>query len=255
MIATVTFASGKTDGAQWTALAIYPNGVRPERLELYPAAYVGDGAELTGVQVLDEFETMSGPVIVVPASIMGRAYDGALTLAFERDGDLAVGSGWPPIVVGLAAGVSKLSVEAPDLEPLFRLPALGVAWSPSSDPMVAFGYATRRLETTSIEAFVAVVGTNAHLAEQCVGVVVTDCRLGPRELRLLAASTHRTLSGSGASRRLAIAISTAEPIEYKADPNVRRALEGISGPPEAENAASLVAHAALVEAVRSRSVR
>ena len=54
MIATVTFASGTADGAHWSAFGVYPNGVRPERLELYPAAYAGDGAEMTGVQVLDD---------------------------------------------------------------------------------------------------------------------------------------------------------------------------------------------------------
>ncbi|MBK6426826.1 MAG: hypothetical protein IPF82_11710 [Blastocatellia bacterium] len=70
-------------------------------LELYRAAYAGDGAEMTGVQVMDEFETMSGPVLMAATTSLGEVYDVALTMAFARSAELEIGSGWPPVVIGI----------------------------------------------------------------------------------------------------------------------------------------------------------
>ncbi len=103
MSATVRDILGK-DG-QAVGAGIFPRGEETAKLELYRVAYAGDGAELTGVQVIDEFETMSGPVMISAVSSLGATYDAALTMAFERSADLDIGSGWPPVVIGLDAAI------------------------------------------------------------------------------------------------------------------------------------------------------
>jgi len=151
---------------------IFPAGAMPAGLELYRAAYAGDGAELTGLQVLDEFETMSGPVIVCPVTSLGEAYDAALTLAFARSADLEIGSGWPPVAIGLDATI----------------------------PIDASGLA----RATVLDVDVVLAGG----ALQAVAVVVTSRNVNAAALRRAADAVRALLTPA---LSLVVAISTAQP--------------------------------------------
>jgi L-aminopeptidase/D-esterase-like protein len=228
MIATVIHVSKQEPEGSWGATAIYPGGVKPRRLELYAAAHFGNGAELTGIQVLDEFGTMSGPVLVVPESAVGIAYDGALSLAFERDEDLAIGSGWPPLVIPLETFDGAGSITAGDLGPLFayrgqRVPDgldRGLRY-----PGGGVGYAMQALRTLSCEAFVLAHDGLPDLGRQRVGIVVTDVAVGPRDLREIAAHATGVLSRQLDDRALTVAVSVATPIRYDPEQRTRRALD------------------------------
>jgi hypothetical protein len=238
MIATVTFVRKDVADRTWRAFAIHPRGIRPPALELYAAAYAGDGAELTGTQVLDEFGTMSGPILVVPEQILGSAYDAALTFAFDRDADLAIGSGWPPLVVGLDEdlGGAARGMDAADLAPLFReSERVSVAEGP-----VKLGYATKKVGGTTIEAH-AVVRRSSTLESICLVVLVTDASIGPRELRRLAGSALAWI-GTRFARRLSVAVSVAEPTRYDPAQAARRVLDRGSLTAELETAALETTH-------------
>lgn len=174
------------------AAAIFPNGDRTAKIESYRVAYAGDGAELTGCQVIDEFETMSGPVMICPVSALGSAYDVALTQAFARSDDLEVGSGWPPVIIGLDLAI------------------------PVSVASLA------RADADGIEVFLL------DGALQSVAVLVTALDLSVATLGRLASSARSVLRSP---LTLVIAVSTAtpgaggRPWSVETDAAVRRALE------------------------------
>jgi hypothetical protein len=249
MIATVTHVTKDDPGARWGATAIYPRGLKPERLELYSIGYAGDGLEMTGLQVVDEFGTMSGPVILVPETEVGLAYDGALTLAFERDDGLAIGSGWPPVVIGFDPGTSpnRPKYVAGDLAQLFREPPPSNAWRTDAGAgygVSGIGYAasTQIAElgnnTAALEAFVLVNGDPNDGGAQRVAVLITSAPVGPRDLRRVAEGAYGMLGADRDRRRLAVAISVAEPTEYDPKRDTRRALDG----PAMEGIAAAAAH-------------
>jgi hypothetical protein len=251
MIATVTHVTNDDPGARWGATAIYPRGIKPKRLELYAIGYAGDGCEMTALQVIDEFGTMSGPIILVPDTEVGLAYDGALTLAFERDDGLAIGSGWPPVVVGFDAGPSpnRPKYAASDLVQLFREMPQTAAWnvrSGAGNGTRGLGYGTGPIT----EAFVLAIGADDDLDAQRIAVVITTLGLGPRDLRRVARSTLPALGGA---RCLSVVVSVGDPTVYNPQLDVRRALDGPSTKNVEAGATSAVA--AALDSLRSEGVR
>lgn len=170
MIATIKeirTAEGRVAG-----IGIYPRGDKPAGLELYRAAYAGDGAEMTGVQIMDEFETMSGPVLMAATTSLGEVYDAALTMAFARSAELEIGSGWPPVVIGI-------------------------------DMLIPVGLASvTRAQSGDVEAIVHGGST------QSIAIVVTSRDVDASALRRAAASALGLLR---APKSIAVAISTATP--------------------------------------------
>jgi L-aminopeptidase/D-esterase-like protein len=236
VIATVVHVESERQGSRTGATAVYPRGLRPPALEVYPAAFAGDGAELTGVQVIEEFQTISGPIILAPVSELGTLYDAALSFAFERDEGLALGSGWPPIVVGFddrpRHDVRAHRLAAAEAAALFREPAGAPRWGEAGAGRgaTAFGgsggiaYASRPAGAGSVEAFVLLAGGlasdltlqpaagRARSAENPEGsnvaVLVTDLEVGPRGLGRIAAAGLGGLERVGRSARtLALAVS------------------------------------------------
>ena len=62
---------------------------------------------LLGNGVVDEFRTISGPILLAPSSMLGGVYDAGLRLADARDLEAPIDQGWPPLTVGVG-------VAAPD---------------------------------------------------------------------------------------------------------------------------------------------
>ena len=62
---------------------------------------------LLGNGVVDEFRTISGPILLAPSPLLGGIYDAGLQLADARDAEAPIDQGWPPLTVGI-------DVAAPD---------------------------------------------------------------------------------------------------------------------------------------------
>lgn len=170
MIATITeirTAEGRVAG-----IGVFPRGDKLTALELNRVAYAGDGAEMTGVQVIDEFETMSGPVLLSDTTSLGEIYDAALTMAFARSAELEIGSGWPPVAIGLDMGI----------------------------PVVLSSVS--RAESGDVEAIVS------GGSMQSIAIVVTSRDVNAAALRRVAESARSLLRSS---KSLVVAVSTAPP--------------------------------------------
>lgn len=170
MIATITeirTAEGRVAG-----IGVFPRGDKLTALELNRVAYAGDGAEMTGVQVMDEFETMSGPVLLSDTTSLGEIYDAALTMAFARSAELEIGSGWPPVAIGLDMGI----------------------------PVVLSSVS--RAESGDVEAIVS------GGSMQSIAIVVTSRDVNAAALRRVAESARSLLRSS---KSLVVAVSTAPP--------------------------------------------
>lgn len=170
MIATITeirTAEGRVAG-----IGVFPRGDKLTALELNRVAYAGDGAEMTGVQVMDEFETMSGPVLLSDTTSLGEIYDAALTMAFARSAELEIGSGWPPVAIGLDMGI----------------------------PVVLSSVS--RAESGDVEAIVS------GGSMQSIAIVVTSRDVNAAALRRVAESARSVLRSS---KSLVVAVSTAAP--------------------------------------------
>lgn len=62
---------------------------------------------MLGNGVVDEFRTISGPILLAPTASLGGIYDVGLRLADARDVEAPIDQGWPPLTVGI-------DVTAPD---------------------------------------------------------------------------------------------------------------------------------------------
>ena len=170
MIATI--AEIRTAEGRVAGIGIFPRGDKLSGLELYRAAYAGDGAEMTGVQVMDEFETMSGPVLMAATTSLGEVYDVALTMAFARSAELEIGSGWPPVVIGI-------------------------------DLLIPVGLSSvTRAQSGDVEAIVHGGST------QSIAIVITSRDVNAAALRHAAESARSLLR---APKSIAVAISPAPP--------------------------------------------
>lgn len=61
----------------------------------------GAFTSLLGHGVLEEFRTLSGPVLLTPSSAIGGVYDAGLRLADERNVAAQLDQGWPPLTLGI----------------------------------------------------------------------------------------------------------------------------------------------------------
>ncbi len=163
----------------------------------------GRGGRLLGQGVLDEFGTLSSPVLLCHPMNLGRVYDAGLTLAHRRDPELPIDAGWPPLCVGTAALPPDLALEWQ--ERLFAALA-------SADP-------DSLLEIGVDAASELVIGSwrLTALAWSDAAVVATDAPLLPRQLRRLAAAVPGVLTVAfatgnrlaGSSRGVPLAVRVA----------------------------------------------
>jgi L-aminopeptidase/D-esterase-like protein len=133
-------------------------------------------SSLLGNGVVDEFRTISGPILVAPTSLLGGIYDAGLRLAENRDVEAPIDSGWPPLTVGV-------DIPAPRLETGWAeqlLAAIREQRSRASAP-----WQTHRDS-------VAVDGESADLlqcrlaGQAAATLIVTDAPLLPAQLERLA---------------------------------------------------------------------
>ncbi len=61
----------------------------------------GDFRHTIGLPVVDEFATFSTPVFFGPSSQLGKLYNLGITLGHQRNSEMPIDQGWPPICIGL----------------------------------------------------------------------------------------------------------------------------------------------------------
>jgi hypothetical protein len=68
----------------------------------YFLAYRAEGTfrEVIGLPVVDEFATFSSPIFFTPEKILGKVYNVGITLGHQRDPEMGIDLGWPPLCVG-----------------------------------------------------------------------------------------------------------------------------------------------------------
>lgn len=145
----------------------------PRRRRFAAYRLAGAPLPLLGHAVLDEFGTLSSPILLGARSAAGRLYDHGLRRSFARDPELGLDAGWPPLVVGLDGATDGVSA---------RL-RLHNAWA-----------GAHRLSAV-------------HLRGACV--VATDAPLLPRQLQGLAdAACIALVARDPARSAVAVAIAT-----------------------------------------------
>lgn len=74
----------------------------PPRGRFYVAYRTRHGfTSLLGHGVVDEFRTISGPVLLAPSALLGGIYDAGMRLADARDVEAPLDMGWPPLTIGI----------------------------------------------------------------------------------------------------------------------------------------------------------
>lgn len=66
---------------------------------------LGDFRHVLGLPVVDEFATFSTPIFFGPISMLGQLYNVGITLGHQRDPEMGIDLGWPPICVGIESNV------------------------------------------------------------------------------------------------------------------------------------------------------
>jgi len=184
------------------------------------AAYRARGtfSSLLGNGVVDEFRTISGPVMLAPARLLGSVYDAALHLSDTRDPGLDIDQGWPPLTVGIESEVPEFIGDrnALLLRAVQMRQSAGVPpWQYSLRSESAAGFSLQHLRCSVRRQYAAsVLTTNAPLLPQqldrladCSSAAITIAvstgnrlaRVDVSELQTVAAVSEQILAALVAS--------------------------------------------------------
>lgn len=61
---------------------------------------IGDFRHVLGLPVIDEFATFSSPIFLGPKSLLGQLYNVGITLGHQRNLEMPLDQGWPPLCIG-----------------------------------------------------------------------------------------------------------------------------------------------------------
>lgn len=130
----------------------------------------GGFRRLLGYGVIDEFATLSSPIFFGPQALAGKLYDTGIVLAHRRDAEMALDTGWPPLVVGL----ERFPVPSGELPATWQedLLAAIAAHAEQDEPLPADAIARRRVGSFQLE----------RIAVGEAVVWATDAPLLPRQL-------------------------------------------------------------------------
>lgn len=131
---------------------------------------------LLGNGVVDEFRTISGPILIAPSAILGGVYDVGLRLADARDLEAPIDQGWPPLTVGI-------NVTAPEKPDDWKERLLHAIQQQESDGSVTWSNETHAEQSGDYHLQVLA----CRIAEgQAVTVIATDAPMLPQQLERLA---------------------------------------------------------------------
>lgn len=181
---------------------------------------------MLGNGVVGEFRTLSGPVLLAPAAMLGSIYDLGLRLADARDVAAELDRGWPPLTVGIdaAAPARQDDWSAQFLRALEDQDNVGKApWQYAVRTATAGDYNLQCLQCST-------------RGQQAASIIVTDAPLLPQQLERLADT---------GSAPVTIAVSVGNRLPRVA----RNELQQITAVSE-QTLAVLVASASRLEAVQ-----
>ena len=131
---------------------------------------------MLGNGVVEEFRTISGPILLAPAAAIGGIYDAGMRLADARDLEAPIDQGWPPLTIG----IDVAAPEFPDnwiaqfLDAIRQEKNIGTApWQNNLREARAGDYRLQRLHSQ-------VNGVPAAT------IIATDAPLLPQQLQRLA---------------------------------------------------------------------
>lgn len=131
---------------------------------------------LLGNGVVNEFRTISGPILLSPTTLLGGIYDAGMRLADARDVEAPIDQGWPPLTVG----VDAVAPQRPDNWMSQFLDAMRTETGDGSPPW-EYSLSNSRVEHDLLSGFRCHV--NGHVAAT---IIVTDAPLLPQQLEQLA---------------------------------------------------------------------
>jgi len=131
---------------------------------------------LLGQGVVDEFCTVSAPILVAPAALLGDVYDVGMRLADLRDVEAPIDQGWPPLTIG----IEGLAVDA---QAGWQAALLGALKAGKGEPAAPWPVHIGRSEAGDygIEILRVTAGGATDAS-----VIVTDAPLLPEQLERLA---------------------------------------------------------------------
>jgi hypothetical protein len=102
---------------------------------------LGNFRHVFGLPVVDEFATFSTPIFFGPAPLLGELYNVGITLGHQRNPEMPIDQGWPPICVGieidqkpsfgwqdeLLNAIKKVQPQHPASEPMIQRHRIGSA--------------------------------------------------------------------------------------------------------------------------------
>ena len=62
---------------------------------------LGDFRHVLGLPIVDEYATFSTPIFFGPIPLLGQFYNVGITLGHNRDPEMGLDQGWPPLCVGI----------------------------------------------------------------------------------------------------------------------------------------------------------
>jgi hypothetical protein len=143
-----------------------------------------DTASTLGNSVVDEFRTISGPILITPSAMLGGVYDVGLHLADARNPGLPIDQGWPPLTVGIDVATPEKPADWKErlLRAIRRQESDGsAAWTNESF--------TGRSEDYRLQVL------QCHVADvHAVTVIATDAPMLPQQLERLADTDTASLT-------------------------------------------------------------
>ena len=143
-----------------------------------------DFTALLGHGVVDEFRTISGPVLLAPRTIIGGIYDAGMRLADARDVEAPIDQGWPPLTVGI-------NVPAPGRPEDWRTRLLDAIQSATGSGSAPWRHALSDVmaDAYRLRTLRCFVGERAAAT-----VIVTDAPLLPEQLERLADTDESSIT-------------------------------------------------------------
>jgi hypothetical protein len=201
------------------AIMLEPWNAAPGRwLVDYRARHGSTG--IIGNGVVEEYRTISGPILLAPQRTIGGAYDAGMLLADERDVEAPIDQGWPPLTIGM-------EVAAPILPDDWKAVLVRAIQSSTAD--ADFGLWENRLRR------IAVGGINVQVLQSTIDhklmttIIVTDAGLLPQQLTRLVDTDNApvTVAVATGNRLPRVADGELHVVEVAAESTVLKIAAGL----------------------------
>lgn len=181
----------------FTAILVEGWNAKPHR---YFLAYRirGNFRHVLGLPVVDEFATFSSPIFFGPIPLLGQLYNVGISLGHQRDSEMGLDQGWPPICVGLDVPSPSSSDWGNELLQAIKSASGSTPTSEGKEPI---------LQHHQVGG-VSVVATNAPLLPR---QLLRLCELGDAPLSIAFSTANRIIAQDG--KLLSIQVASESSLE------------------------------------------